>query len=134
MNIISIDFQPEFTFKTSRSSGKGGQHVNKVDTKVELDFDVHASTLLDDEQKAVILEKFKNRINKEGVLQIVSQSARTQWRNKQLVIQRFYELIETCFIEEKPRIPTKPSKAATQKRLKGKKMLSEKKERRRDSK
>ncbi len=104
--------------------------MNKVETRVELNFDVQKSALLNDEQKALIFRKFKNRINKEGVLQVISQSARTQWRNKRLVIQRFYELMEHCFEKRKPRISTKPSKAAKEKRLKKKKMLGEKKERR----
>lgn len=129
-DITSINFEPEFTFKTSRSGGKGGQNVNKVSTKVELDFDVQNSFLLDDEQKAVVFEKLKNRITKEGILQVVSQSERTQLANKRIVISRFYELLESCFTEEKPRIPTKPSKAADEKRLKDKKKLSEKKEQR----
>lgn len=105
--------------------------MNKVETRVELNFDVRATALLSDAQKAVVLNKFKNRINKEGVLQLVSQSARTQWRNKQFAIQRFYKLMELCFEKQKPRIPTRPRKKSKEKRLKEKRMLSEKKERRR---
>ena len=129
---IQCKFEPELIFKTSRSGGRGGQNVNKVETRVELNFDVQASALLNDEQKALVFQKFKNRINKEGILQLISQSARTQWRNKRLVIQRFYKLMELCFEKQKPRISTKPSKAAKERRLKKKKMMSEKKERRRE--
>ena len=132
MNIFSLNFKPELSFKTSRSSGSGGQNVNKVATKVELNFDVNASALLTDEQKVIVFEKLINRINKNGILQIVSQSERTQLMNKKQAVKRFYEIIENCLIEEKPRIPTKPSKAAKERRLKKKKMLSEKKGRRRE--
>ena len=126
------NFKPELSFKTSRSSGSGGQNVNKVATKVELNFDVNASALLTDEQKVIVFEKLINRINKNGILQIVSQSERTQLMNKKQAVKRFYEIIENCLIEEKLRIPTKPSKAAKEKRLKSKRLLSEKKGRRRE--
>ncbi len=121
----------ELAFVFSRSGGPGGQHVNKVNTKVELRFDVHASSLLDDELKKLILENLKNHINKEGVLIVVSQESRSQMKNKEKAIEKFYEIINKALQPKKIRKATKITKEAKEKRLKEKKELAEKKERRR---
>lgn len=131
MEIEQIDFLPELKFKTSRSGGKGGQNVNKVSTKVELNFDILNSALLDAEQKIKVLKKLEKRITKEGVLQIIVQTERTQLGNKRLAIEKFNELIAISFLEKKKRKPTKPGKGAVEKRIKEKKMKGEKKKLRR---
>ena len=125
MTLKGIRLDPEFQFKTSRSSGAGGQNVNKVSTKVELDFDVANSALLSAEQKEIILEKLAGKINKEGILQIVSQTERSQLGNKEIAIKKFYTLVNNCFVVKKKRKATKPSKASKEKRLQTKKRSSE---------
>lgn len=117
--------ETELSFKTSRSGGSGGQHVNKVSTKVELDFDVNSSQILSPEQKEMILEKLSNRLTKEGILQIISQSERSQLRNKKVALDKFHELITSCFIIQKKRKPSKIPKAVKEKRLLAKKMKGE---------
>jgi len=126
-----IIFESEFYFKTSRSGGKGGQNVNKVETKVELNFDVTGSGLLSEIQKEKILTKFKNRIDKNDVLKITAQTERSQYMNKLKAIKKFYELLEKAFKVEKIRKKIKLSRSDKEKRLTAKKTISEKKNLRR---
>ncbi len=125
--IRDTDFSSEWKFTASRSSGKGGQNVNKLDTKVELHFDYLNSNLLNDEQKSLIAKKLASLINKEGILKIVSQEDRSQLANKKNTIEKFYNHLEKTFKKAKKRIPTKRSKQSKMKRLKTKKIHSEKK-------
>ncbi len=126
-DIKTIDFLPELEFQTSRSGGPGGQNVNKVETKVELRFDIRASNLLTDLQKNRLLEKLQNQLVQESILAITAQEKRSQLQNKELAIKKFYKILEKAFHEKKKRIPSKTPRAVVEKRLKTKKIDSEKK-------
>lgn len=121
----------ELVFKAVRSSGSGGQHVNKVSSKIELYFDVNASKVFDESQKSTIQTKLQHRLTKDGVLILQCGESRSQHKNKTIVVKRFLELIKAVFVEEKQRIPTKIPRAVIRKRLKNKKYNSEKKANRR---
>lgn len=127
MNLDIKSLIKSCTFITARSGGKGGQHVNKVETKVILTFDVLNSELLSDEQKELIFKNLKNRINKKGILQLSDETDRAQWMNKRNVTRRFVSLIEQALQPVKSRKATKPTLKSVQKRLDEKKKLGEKK-------
>ena len=117
----------ECVFTAVRSSGSGGQNVNKVASKVVLSFNVNASETLTETQKQLIHEKLANRINKNGILQISSDSERTQWLNKKAATGKFTLLLRQALKPERKRIATKPTFQSIQKRLDDKKQQSGKK-------
>lgn len=127
------NFIREFKFQTSRSSGPGGQHVNKVSSRVELRFNVSETQLLSESDKELLLKRLSTRISKEGILSIVVQIDRSQLRNKHLAIEKFFELVTKALIPETKRKIRKPSRRARERRLQAKHRDSEKKARRRDT-
>ncbi len=126
-----IKLKAELKFRTSRSSGPGGQSVNKVNTKVELLFNVLDSAVLSLDQKNIISDKLSNRINTDGIFAISSDETRSQLKNKELVISRFIHLLNVALTPVKKRKATKRSKASVEKRLRNKKYQSDKKKNRR---
>jgi len=121
------NLEPEFTFSSSRSSGPGGQNVNKVNTKIELRFHVGNSAVLSELEKHKLEIALKTRINNEGELIIVSQNTRSQLKNKEEAIAKFYQLLEMALKPRKKRKATRPTGSSIEKRIQLKKQRGEKK-------
>ena len=117
----------ELQFKAVRSSGAGGQHVNKVSSKIELALDIFNSQALSDTEKERICLKLGNRFTEEKVLLLQCDESRSQHKNRELVKQRLLELMERALIIPKKRMKTKPSRSAIEKRLKSKLKKAQKK-------
>ncbi|MBI3194613.1 MAG: aminoacyl-tRNA hydrolase [Ignavibacteriae bacterium] len=128
---VSISLS-ELTFRFSRSGGRGGQNVNKVETKVELLFDVLQSPSLTDEQRQKVLHRLEARIDSEGVLHITAQEHRTQNKNREEAIKKFVDLMKRALAVRKKRVKTKPSAGEKEKRLEQKKRRSSIKQKRRE--
>mgnify|MGYP001793620046 CR=1 FL=1 len=123
-----INIAKEIKFKTARSGGSGGQNVNKVETMVEGYFKVQASQLFSPEQKELRKIKLDNKITDEGLLQVKSQTERTKLGNKEEVIKKINKLVNQSLVKPKKRKPTKPTKAAKERRIGSKKKKGEIKE------
>ncbi|WP_228236558.1 alternative ribosome rescue aminoacyl-tRNA hydrolase ArfB [Allomuricauda sp. M10] len=117
----------ELNFKAVRSSGAGGQHVNKVSSKVELSFNLPESEGLSDVEKERLQSKLSSRLTNEGILMLQCDEARSQHKNKELVIKRLFEILTKSLEVPKKRKPTKPTKSGVEKRLKLKKISAERK-------
>jgi len=132
MKFSEENLMREISFKTSRSGGKGGQNVNKVSSKVELNLNIIKSELFNDEQKRILLEKLANKINAKGVLQIITEKERSQLLNKQQSLSKLKKLIENALYKPPIRKPTKPKPGSIENRLRSKRLRSLKKISRKD--
>lgn len=125
MNIETI--LKELNFKAIRSSGAGGQHVNKTSSKIELTFDLENSNSLSDNEKEILKTKLSHKLTKENILILFCEETRSQHRNKDLAIKRFLVLLKMNLIRPKKRRPTKPSKNSVKRKAENKKRVSLKK-------
>ncbi|MGE3799429.1 MAG: alternative ribosome rescue aminoacyl-tRNA hydrolase ArfB [Candidatus Kapaibacterium sp.] len=119
------------SFSTSRSGGPGGQHVNKVETRVEAKLNLFERPELSEETREKLVERLAKKLDKEGNLRVVAAASRSQFSNRAESIRKLEALLEAALKPRKKRVPTKPSRAAKERRLEGKKRQSEKKEGRR---
>lgn len=111
----------ELELRATRSSGPGGQHVNTSSTRVELVWDVASSPSLDDATRERLLTRLANRLDTTGKLRLVAQAERSQFRNREAVIERFAQVVTAALVEQKARKATRPTKASKRKRLDEKK-------------
>ncbi|HXB41058.1 MAG TPA: alternative ribosome rescue aminoacyl-tRNA hydrolase ArfB [Bacteroidia bacterium] len=121
MNNLSNAIVTEFYFSTSRSGGKGGQHINTTESKVELKFNIAASHYLSLEEKEWLLQKLHNKLDTEGFLRVYESGGRSQHDNKEKLIKKTFALLQAALKKPKKRKPTKVSKAAKAKRIDSKK-------------
>jgi ribosome-associated protein len=122
----------ELDVRVSRSSGAGGQHVNKTSSRVEIFWNVRTSTALDEEQRTRVLDRLSSRLTTEGSIRVVASDMRSQIRNRELAEGRLAETVRRALIVQKKRRPTRPTKASREARLESKKKQSQKKRERRD--
>jgi len=127
MSFSKEELLKNIVFKTSRSGGKGGQNVNKVSTKVEINFDFKASGLFSEEEKFLLQTRLQNRLNAEGFIQVIANEERSQLLNKALALNKLYNWLKVALVVQKARKKTKPGKAAVEKRLNDKQKLAFKK-------
>ena len=123
----TIEILKDLNFKATRSSGAGGQHVNKTSSKIELTFDLENSNSLSDTEKALLKTKLSSKLTKENVLILFCEETRSQHRNKAIVIKRFLELLKTNLARPKKRRPTKPSRGSITRKAENKIRVSVKK-------
>lgn len=126
---IKVQFlNQELSFQATKSSGPGGQNVNKVNSKVILKFNVPESQLLEESEKANLMKKWANKLDNEGNIIIQTQEKRSQVQNKTIALRKFYSMLDAAFQKRKVRKATRPGKGAIERRLKAKKIRAEKKD------
>jgi ribosome-associated protein len=120
MNISKEKLLPLITFKTSRSGGKGGQNVNKVNTKAELNFDFKSAYWLNDDEKGRIADRLVNRLTSDGKIQVISEEERSQLLNKERAFEKLIQILQNALFVQKQRKATRPKRSAIENRLKEK--------------